>query len=47
MGGNLDIEFQVLHAFIILWFTVTGIITPGGEGILPGVTFKFPTVSIE
>jgi len=51
-GSNDDVEVLTLLpilAFLLWWIAVTGITPPTGEGDLgiPGVTWNFPTFSIE
>jgi hypothetical protein len=44
-----DFQLLPISVFLLWWFTVTGIAPPTGEGGsgIPGVTWNFPTFSIE
>ena len=46
---SLDPDFQLLPILVFLewWFTVTGSTPPDGDLGIPGVTWNFPTFSIE
>lgn len=49
-GGDVEVlTFLPILVFLFWWFAVTGITPPTGEGDLgiPGVTWDFPTFSIE
>ena len=46
IGGSYELTLLPIAAFLFWWFTVTGITLPEDIGI-PGVTWNFPTFSIE